>query len=98
MDTGIGFRKSLSERLTIKNDLDGIGKALLHGASRYADEGRGHGLAAVKRFVEQWNGKLSIRSGTARLSIIPGWARGKEKKTSLTHFPGAQINIILPEV
>lgn len=98
MDTGIGFRKSLSERFSLKSDFDSIEKALLHGASRYADEGRGQGLAAVRRFVNQWNGKLSIRSGTAKLSIIPEWAWGKERVSKLTHFPGAQVNILLPEI
>ncbi len=98
MDVGIGFRKSLSGRFKLRGDLDAIDKALLHGASRYADEGRGHGLAAVRRFVNQWNGKLSIRSGTAKLSIIPSWARGREQERNLAPFPGAQINILLPEV
>ena len=98
MDTGIGFRKSLSERFSLKSDFDSIEKALLHGASRYVDEGRGHGLAAVRRFVNQWNGKLSIRSGTAKFSIIPEWAWGKERVSKLTHFPGAQVNILLPEI
>jgi len=98
MDTGIGFRKSLSERFSLKSDLHSIEEALIHGASRYTDKGRGHGLAAVRRFVKEWNGKISIRSGTARLSIIPEWAWGKEKEHNLTHFPGAQINILLPEI
>lgn len=98
MDVGIGFRKSLSGRFNLRGDLDAIEQALLHGASRYEDEGRGHGLAAVRRFVDQWQGKLSIRSGTARLSIIPPWARGKAKETNLITFPGSQINILLPEV
>lgn len=98
MDLGIGFRESLSERFSLKDDFQAIEKALLHGASRYADEGRGHGLAAVRRFVNQWNGKLSIRSGTARLSIIPSWSWGKEKELNLAHFPGSQISILLPEV
>lgn len=98
MDIGIGFRKSLSERFPLKNDLEAIEKGLLHGASRYADKGRGHGLSAVRRFVKQWNGKLSIRSGTAKLSIIPEWSRGKAKEHDLTYFPGAQINIMLPEM
>ncbi|MCL5061761.1 MAG: ATP-binding protein [Nitrospiraceae bacterium] len=98
MDIGVGFKKSLSERFSLKNDFEAIEKALLHGASRYADEGRGHGLAAVRRFVNQWNGKISIRSGTARLSIIPEWSWGKEKETKLSYFPGSQINIMLPEV
>ncbi len=98
MDIGIGFRKSLSGRFKLRGDLDAIDKALLHGASRYEDEGRGHGLAGVRKFITQWQGKLSIRSGTARLSIIPKWARGREQERGLISFPGSQINIILPEV
>ncbi len=98
MDIGIGFRMTLSERFSLRDDLEAIEKALLHGASRYAEKGRGHGLAAVRRFVNQWNGKLSIRSGTAKFSIIPSWAWGKEKELNLTQFPGAQINILLPEI
>ncbi|WKZ14393.1 MAG: ATP-binding protein [Candidatus Jettenia caeni] len=98
MDIGMGFKKSLSERFTLKNDLDAIENALLRGVSRFAEKGRGHGLAAVRRFVNQWDAKLSIRSGNAKLSIIPEWAWGKEKELNLTYFPGAQINILLPEV
>jgi len=98
MDAGIGFRKSLFGRFKLKGDLEAIEKALLQGASRHEDEGRGHGLAAVRRFVNQWQGKLSIRSGTARLALIPKWSRGRERETGLTAFPGSQINIILPEV
>jgi anti-sigma regulatory factor (Ser/Thr protein kinase) len=97
MDAGVGFRRSLSTRFRLKGDLDAIEKALLHGASRHEEVGRGHGLAAVRRFVEQCQGRLSIRSGTARLAIIPRWARGKERELNLTNFPGSQINIILPE-
>src|SRR4030065_56872 len=97
MDLGIGFRKSLSERFSIKDDIEAIEKALLYGVSRYADEGRGHGLAAVRRFVNQWNGKLSPRSDTARCSSIPESAWGNEKELNLAHFPGSQINILLPE-
>ncbi|MFN3740605.1 MAG: ATP-binding protein [Thermodesulfovibrionales bacterium] len=97
-DTGIGFQKSLSQRFNIRDDLEAIEKALIHGASRYSDKGRGHGLAAVRRFVTEWNGKLSIRSGTARLSIIPEWSKGKSHEKNLTFFPGAQISIMLPEV
>ncbi len=98
MDVGVGFRKSLSHRFKLKGDLDAIDHALLHGASRYEDKGRGHGLAAVRRFVKEWQGKLSIRSGTARLSIIPSWARGMEQERNLISFPGSQINIMLPEM
>jgi anti-sigma regulatory factor (Ser/Thr protein kinase) len=98
MDVGIGFRKSLSDRFRLRSDVEAIDKALLHGASRYEDEGRGHGLAGVRKFVTQWQGKLSIRSGTARLAIIPKWARGRNQENNLISFPGSQINIILPEM
>ncbi len=98
MDLGIGFKKSLEQRFMIKDDLEAIERALLHGASKYADKGRGHGLAAVRRFVNKWNGKISIRSGTAKLSIIPEWAWGKARETGFVYFTGAQINIMLPEV
>ena len=98
MDVGIGFRKSLSGRFRLRSDLEAIDKALMHGASRYEDEGRGHGLAAVRRFVNTWKGKLSIRSGRASLSLLPEWARGRERQQNLTFFPGSQINIMLPEV
>jgi anti-sigma regulatory factor (Ser/Thr protein kinase) len=98
MDIGVGFRKSLSERFSFRSDFEAIGKGLLHGASRYSDKGRGHGLSALRRFVNEWNGRLSVRSGTAKLSIIPNWSGGKRKEENLAYFPGAQINIILPEV
>ena len=98
MDLGIGFRRSLGERLNIESDLDAVDKALFHAVSRHADEGRGHGLAAVRRFTDKWNGKLSIRSGSAKLAVIPEWSWGKSRETGLTDFPGAQINIMLPEV
>jgi sensor histidine kinase regulating citrate/malate metabolism len=98
MDAGIGFRKSLSSRFLLKGDFEAVEKALIHGASRHEDEGRGHGLAAVRRFVEQWQGRLSIRSGTARLGLIPAWSRGKAEERGMTFFPGSQINIMLPQV
>jgi len=98
MDLGIGFSGSLSERLSFADDLEAIELALLQGVSRHMDEGRGHGLAAVRNFVQNWNGKISIRSGTAKLSIIPTWSWGKARELNLTSFPGSQINIMLPEV
>lgn len=97
MDTGVGFRRSLSRRFPVKADLYAIELALFHGASRHREGGRGQGLAGVKRFVAQWSGKLTIRSGSARLSIIPEWSWGKAKERHLRPFPGSQISIMLPE-
>jgi hypothetical protein len=102
MDLGIGFKSSLAKRFSSIygkdcTDIKALEWALLHGASRYEDIGRGHGLAAVKRFIEKWKGKLSIRSGTAKISIIPNWDTfGKTKQTDLPFFSGTQIGIILP--
>jgi anti-sigma regulatory factor (Ser/Thr protein kinase) len=98
MDLGIGFKESLAERIPVKDDLLAIESSLIDGMSRYEDRGRGHGLAGVKRFVSQWNGKLSIRSGSAKLSVIPDWGWGREREKNLAYFPGSQINIMLPEV
>lgn len=98
MDLGVGFKASLSGRIPVNDDFHALEEALLHGVSRHREEGRGHGLAAVRKFIKQWNGKISIRSGSARLSIIPDWAFGKKREINLSYFPGAQINIMLPQM
>lgn len=98
MDLGIGFRESLSERVPVSDDSEALEKAFLRGVSRHSDEGRGQGLAAVRKFVRKWDGKISIRSGTAKVSIVPDWAFGKLRESGLAYFPGSQVNIMLPEV
>ena len=70
--------------------------ALIQGVSRFRDPGRGQGLAFIKRFLDQWDGKISIRSGTARLSIIPPWDEDIPLSENLAYFPGAQVQIIIP--
>ncbi len=51
-------------------------------------------LTIVAAITSNLNGKLTIYLGTARRSIIPGRALGKEKELNPTHFPEAQINIL----
>ena len=46
---------------------------MIRGVSRFRDPGRGQGLAGVRRYVGRWDGKLSVRSGTARIAIVPSW-------------------------
>lgn len=101
MDLGIGIRSSLESRLSERygknwSDLVAIEQALLFGTSRYNEKGRGHGLTEVRKFVNRWNGKISIRSGTAKVSIIPPWEKGRPRLSRLYSFPGTQINIVLP--
>jgi hypothetical protein len=71
--------------------------ALIRGVSRFRDPGRGQGLAGVRRYVGKWDGKLTIRSGTARIAIVPGWDDDVALLEHLPEFPGAQVQITIPE-
>ncbi len=102
-DLGVGMRQSLYPRLGVKfgvswNDVTAIQQAFDHGVSRYDDPGRGHGLRSVRELVEAWNGKISIRSGTAKVNRIPDWALTRRAiERDLPAFPGTQIFLTLPE-
>jgi signal transduction histidine kinase len=103
MDLGIGIRESLTEKYASSfgekwNDFQAISLALFERASRFSDPGRGHGLSEVRKLVQKWNGKISIRSGTARLVLAPTWDSAAEHQTGLSSFPGTLISIILPEM
>jgi hypothetical protein len=103
MDLGIGIRESLSEKYAPSfgekwNDFQALSLALFERASRFSDPGRGHGLSEVRKLVQRWNGKISIRSGTARLVLAPTWDSATQPQTDLPPFPGTLISIILPEM
>jgi anti-sigma regulatory factor (Ser/Thr protein kinase) len=101
-DAGIGFRASLESahgrRMSDRWD-DGMAleDAVIRGVSRFRDPGRGQGLAGVRRFVGKWDGKLSVRSGTARIAIVPSWDEDIPLVENLAPFPGSQIQITIPE-
>jgi hypothetical protein len=101
-DAGQGFRRSLEttqgRRLGDRWD-DGaaLEEAVLRGVSRFNDKGRGQGLAGIRRYVGRLDGKLTVRSGTARLSIIPTWDDDVPLTKQLPAFPGAQMQIVIPE-
>jgi hypothetical protein len=101
-DAGIGFRASLESahgrRMSDRWD-DGMAleDAVIRGVSRFRDPGRGQGLAGVRRFVGKWDGKLSVRSGTARIAIVPSWDEDVPLVEDLAPFPGSQIQITIPE-
>jgi hypothetical protein len=101
-DAGIGFRKSLEtaqgRRLSDRwDDAMALEDAVVRGVSRFRDPGRGQGLAGVRRYVGKWDGKLSVRSGTARIAIVPTWDEDVPLTENLPHFPGAQVQITIPE-
>jgi hypothetical protein len=40
---------------------------------------------------------LSIRSGTAKIAIVPSWDEDVPLQEKLPPFPGAQMQITIPE-
>jgi anti-sigma regulatory factor (Ser/Thr protein kinase) len=100
-DAGVGFRRSLESTEARKvgerwGDGAALESALLHGVSRFREPGRGQGLAGIKRYLARWRGKVSIRSGTARLSVLPEWDDDVPLAEHLPFFPGSQVQITIP--
>jgi anti-sigma regulatory factor (Ser/Thr protein kinase) len=100
-DSGIGFRRSLEPTEAKKvgerwGDGAALELALLQSVSRFRDPGRGQGLAGIRRYLGRWEGKISIRSGTARLSVVPSWDDDVPLAEHLPFFPGSQVQITIP--
>ncbi len=100
-DAGIGFRRSLEATQAKRfgdrwGDGLAIETALIHNISRFRDPGRGQGLAGTKRYLARWQGKISIRSGTARVCIPQPWDDEPPMSEGLAWFPGSQVTIIIP--
>jgi anti-sigma regulatory factor (Ser/Thr protein kinase) len=100
-DAGVGFRSTLEPMQANRfgerwGDGAALEAALLHSVSRFRDPGRGQGLAGIRRYVGRWKGKISIRSGTARIAIVPEWDQDVPLEENLAPFPGAQLQIVIP--
>jgi anti-sigma regulatory factor (Ser/Thr protein kinase) len=103
-DAGQGFRRSLETVQQARadgrwDDAMALEDAVIRGVSRFRlkDAGRGQGLAGIRRYVGKWDGKLTVRSGTARIAIVPSWDDDKPLVERLAPFPGAQMQITIPE-
>jgi hypothetical protein len=101
-DAGLGFRRSLESApghlpSTRWDDAAALEEAVIRGVSRFRDRSRGQGLAGARNYVGRWQGKLSVRSGTARISIVPSWDDDVPLAEGLAPFPGAQVQVIIPE-
>ena len=101
-DAGLGFRQSLESSpghipSSRWDDAAALEEAVIRGVSRFRDRGRGQGLAGARNYVSRWNGKLSVRSGTARIAIVPSWDDDVPLAEGLSPFPGAQVQVIIPE-
>ena len=106
MDLGVGFRGSLGPAEAARyperpdgatfDDVAALEAAFMHGRTRHHDPGRGQGLQQIRRQVSRWGGKVSVRSGTARIADVPAWDDSRSLEAGLPQLPGAQIGIILP--
>ncbi len=101
VDLGVGFRGSLSTEHAARyadrwTDATALQAAFLHGVTRFRDPGRGQGLKQIRSRVHRWGGKVSIRSGTARIADVPEWDDAPALQEGLAPFPGSQIMIVLP--
>ncbi len=103
MDVGMGFRGSLAREHAQRygdrwSDETALEAAFLHGVSRYRDPGRGQGLQGIRKQASRWNGLFTVRSGTAQIAEVPDWVDRAPIVGGLPDFPGAQIQVVLPQV
>lgn len=101
MDLGVGFYGSLASEHAARygerwSHASALEAAFIHGLTRFHDPGRGQGLQQIRKQVGRWNGKIAIRSGTARIADVPTWDDTLPLEDDLPMFPGAQITIVLP--
>ena len=100
-DAGVGFRQTLEPSQAKRfgerwGDGAALEAALLQNMSQYREPGRGQGLAGIRRWLARWQGKISIRSGTARIAIVPPWDDDVPLAERLPPFPGAQLQLVIP--
>jgi len=101
MDLGVGFRHSLAPTHATRypdawTDAAALEAAFMHGHTRFHDPGRGQGIQQIRKLVARWGGRISIRSGSARIADVPAWDDGPRLEQNLPYLPGAQIGIVLP--
>ena len=101
-DAGVGFRASLEPTHGRRfgdrwSDATALEAALVQGVSRFRDPGRGQGLKGIRNYLSRWDGKIAIRSGTARIAIAPSWDDDVPLAEGLPPFPGSQVLVIVPE-
>jgi anti-sigma regulatory factor (Ser/Thr protein kinase) len=100
-DGGVGFRHSLEPTAAKRagerwGDGAALEAALIQGVSRFREPGRGQGFRGIRKFLDHWEGKISIRSGTARIAMIRPWDEDVPLREGLAPFPGAQLQLVVP--
>ena len=100
-DSGVGFRNSMAATRGQDSRFDdgaALEAAVLRATSRFHDPGRGQGLAGIRRYITKWDAQFTMRSGTARLTINPTWHKDPPLVENLPRFPGAQMQITIPQL
>ena len=102
-DPGVGFRRSLEPTQAKRygdrwGDGAALEAALIQGVSRFREPGRGQGFRGIRKYLDRWEGKISIRSGTARIAMIRDWDEDVPLREGLAPFPGAQLQLVIPAV
>jgi hypothetical protein len=77
------------------DDATALEAALLQGVSRFSPD-RPRGLGALRRVAMRLDGKLTIRSGTARISVVPSWDQVDPLVTDLPEYPGTLLTLTTP--
>lgn len=100
-DLGRGFRGSLADEHSARfgdrwSDTTALEAAFIQGLTRFPDSGRGQGIQQIRKQVRRWDGRIAVRSGTARIADVPEWADDPPVEEDLPPFPGSQISIVLP--
>ena len=101
-DAGIGFRRSLemsrARALSDRwDDAIALESGVIQGVSRLQDPGRGQGLKGIRGYMHRFDGKLTVRSGTARIApIIPEWDEDSPRLDALPFFAGTQLQVTIP--
>ena len=100
-DPGVGFRQSLEPTQARRygdrwGDGAALEAALIQGVSRFREPGRGAGFRGIRKYLDRWEGKISIRSGTARIALIRDWDEDVPLREGLAPFPGAQLQLVIP--
>ena len=101
-DAGIGFRRSLETSKARAHsdrwdDAIALESGVINGVSRLSDPGRGQGLKGIRGYVHRFDGKLSVRSGTARIAMVPEWEDDVPRLENLAPFSGTQLQVIIPK-
>lgn len=80
------------------NDATALEAAFFHGFTRFTAAHAGsRGFVRLRRAASRLDGRVTVRSGTARLSDVPSWDHGDPLATDLPKYPGTLLTLLIPQ-